>query len=758
MPFEQIPLFSEDADSTKHSKPTPSVNMHSQEDWSPRALPPEAEKPAAAEQPPEPAQEPAPKRTRRVARPRRVKKEEDSKEAGTPAPAENADSSGSGGGEDTVPKKAPARRRGRPLAKTKKTDADPVSGEGESTGPSTSQKSGRKDSSGDQDVFVSSKASRAEENESSPGSGHDPGNDRHSDAAPGEPRASDGASGDQSKREEGGDGAGRPDDAGTKSQSGGNEPDKNEPSGHFRKGPRPDRGRPDFQHPRDREGFRPRHGGPGGFSGPRPPKPGFQPGNNPAFGPGKKKKKKKKIGGAGGGGGPAQESAPYLGELPDVSRFQDFEALTTRAEEYAGEPLHLDKLYELSLHELVERARDSGVVLDTAPNRRILISRLLQKAEEEKRPIHDRGILHVSERGYGIIARHSHNYHPQPEDTFVAQTFVRRFGLQKGHLVEAQIRAPEDHERCPAALRLLKVMEKDPTEVADTAPFEDLIPYYPTQRMLLELAGSEAGMKDVSMRSVDLLTPIGFGQRGLIVAPPRTGKTVLLQQIANSVAANNPQAHLIVLLIDERPEEVTDFRRNTKGEVVSSTFDEPADSHVEVAEMVIEKSRRMVENGQHVVILLDSITRLARAYNTMMPNSGKILSGGVEANALQKPKRFFGAARNIEGGGSLTILATALIDTGSRMDEVIFEEFKGTGNMEIHLDRALVDKRVFPALNIEKSGTRKEELLYHPDEMSRIYSLRRAIQGVPTVEAMEMLVQRLKKTKSNAEFLMAMNR
>ena len=288
-------------------------------------------------------------------------------------------------------------------------------------------------------------------------------------------------------------------------------------------------------------------------------------------------------------------------------------------------------------------------------------------------------------------------------------------------------------------------------------PFEDLVPYYPLERMLLETS-PDVSWDNLSMRVVDMLTPIGFGQRGLIVSPPRTGKTVILQCIANAIARNYPKAHLIVLLVDERPEEVTDFQRQVIGEVISSTFDQSAESHVHAAEMVIEKSRRMVEDGRDVVILLDSITRLARAYNTTMPSSGKILSGGVEASALQKPKRFFGSARNIEDGGSLTILATALIDTGSRMDEVIFEEFKGTGNMELHLDRALVDKRIYPAINLEQSGTRKEELLYHPDEMNKIYSLRRAMKGVPSSEAMELLIQRVKKTKSNAEFLMGLNR
>jgi transcription termination factor Rho len=298
-------------------------------------------------------------------------------------------------------------------------------------------------------------------------------------------------------------------------------------------------------------------------------------------------------------------------------------------------------------------------------------------------------------------------------------------------------------------------MGGDPEAISKVTPFEELVPYYPLKRILLEAPEVQ---KDVSMRAVDILTPIGFGQRGLIVAPPRTGKTVLLQNIANSVSENSPDATLILLLIDERPEEVTDFRRHTKGEVVSSTFDESPESHVHCAEMVGEKARRLVEQGRHVVILLDSITRLARAYNALASNAGKIMSGGLEATALQKPKRFFGAARNIEGAGSLTIVATALIDTGSRMDEVIFEEFKGTGNMELHLDRGLVERRVFPAINIDRSGTRKEELIYHPEELQRIYGLRRAMQGLGPIESMEMLIQRLKKTKSNAEFLLSLSR
>jgi transcription termination factor Rho len=340
---------------------------------------------------------------------------------------------------------------------------------------------------------------------------------------------------------------------------------------------------------------------------------------------------------------------------------------------------------------------------------------------------------------------------------YVPQALIDYYGLLPGHIVKAQLHPHRENESCPFVVKVETVMGLDPDQLTEIVPFTEGVPYYPTDRILME-TDSESKWDNLSMRVVDCLTPIGFGQRGLIVAPPRTGKTVLLQGMANAIQKNYPKAHLIILLIDERPEEVTDFRRQVHGEVISSTFDESAESHVHAAEMVIEKARRMVEVGQDVVILLDSITRLARAYNTMMPSSGKILSGGVEANALQKPKRFFGSARNIEGGGSLTILGTALVETGSKMDEVIFEEFKGTGNMELHLDRGLSDKRIFPALSMDKSGTRKEELLYHPDEMLKIYSLRRAMKGLPSTDAMEMLIQRIKKTNTNAEFLMSVSR
>ena len=422
-----------------------------------------------------------------------------------------------------------------------------------------------------------------------------------------------------------------------------------------------------------------------------------------------------------------------------------------------GPPVDFDTIYRCSLKELVQEAKTFGIESASAPQRNELIRAILSAAAATQRPIHVTGTLEILEAGYGLLTYQQDSYALSPQSAFVSAALIQRYGLKRGHILKAQIHPQREGSSCPFAVKLLKVMDRPLDEISQIPPFTERIPYYPLERLRLETDG-ETSWDNLSMRIVDLLTPIGYGQRGLIVAPPRTGKTILLQGIANSIQTNNPQSHLIVVLIDERPEEVTDFRRQVKGEVISSTFDQSAESHCHAAEMVIEKARRMVETGEDVVILLDSITRLARAYNTLSPNSGKILSGGVEAGALQKPKRFFGSARNIEDGGSLTILATALIDTGSRMDEVIFEEFKGTGNMELHLDRTLSEKRIFPALSFEKSGTRKEELLYHPDEMGKIYSLRRAMKGVPSQEAMEMLIQRVKKTSTNVEFLMSLSR
>jgi transcription termination factor Rho len=365
------------------------------------------------------------------------------------------------------------------------------------------------------------------------------------------------------------------------------------------------------------------------------------------------------------------------------------------------------------------------------------------------------GTLEVLPDGFGFLRSPDYNYLPCPDDIYISPSQIRRFGLHTGAVVAGQIRPPKENERYFALLRVEAINYHDPDILTQKVVFDDLTPLHPAKRLSLE-----ADPTEINMRVMDLVTPIGKGQRGLIVAPPRTGKTILLQKIANSVLRNHPECYVIVLLIDERPEEVTEMERTVKSEhaeVVSSTFDEPASRHVQVSEMVIEKAKRMVEYGTDVVILLDSITRLARAYNTEVPHSGKILSGGVDANALHKPKRFFGAARNIEEGGSLTILATALIDTGSRMDEVIFEEFKGTGNMELHLDRRLVDKRVWPAIDVNRSGTRKEDLLMDPEELRRMYILRKVLSDMNPVEAMELLINRMARTKSNAEFLMSMN-
>jgi transcription termination factor Rho len=454
---------------------------------------------------------------------------------------------------------------------------------------------------------------------------------------------------------------------------------------------------------------------------------------------------------------PPPALAPVYGDLPDPARFADLAALDALAKEISsgkGEPLYLDHLYSLNLADLTAFARELKVPFEGAPNRLQLILQIFGAATKDRRPLADRGYVDITDRG-AFIVHEQVNYRLYPEDAYLPESLIRRYGLKRGHRVEVLIQPPREGERCPSVVRIDNVMGLDPEEISKVVPFEELIPYYPLKRILLE---DTEVQKDVSMRTVDILTPIGFGQRGLIVAPPRTGKTILLQNIANSVSENSPSAKLICLLVDERPEEVTDFRRHTKGEVVSSTFDEAPENHVHCAEMVGEKARRLVEQGEHVVILLDSITRLARAYNALASSSGKIMSGGLESNALQKPKRFFGAARNIEGAGSLTIIATALVDTGSRADEIIFEEFKGTGNMELHLDRGLVERRIFPAINIDRSGTRKEELIYHPEELQRIYGLRRAMQGLGPIESMEMLIQRLKKTKSNAEFLLSLSR
>jgi transcription termination factor Rho len=417
-----------------------------------------------------------------------------------------------------------------------------------------------------------------------------------------------------------------------------------------------------------------------------------------------------------------------------------------------GMTLNMAQLQVMPIGELNKMAKEMGIENFGTMRKHEVIFQILQKNAERSGAMFAEGVLEILPEGFGFLRSQAFNYLPCPEDVYVSPSQIRRFDLQTGDIIAGQIRPPKEKEKFFALLKVEAVGHEDPDKAKEKTHFDNLTPLFPNKRIILETVSEE-----LNTRVVDLVCPIGKGTRGLIVAPPRTGKTVLMQKLANAILKNSPEVYLIILLIDERPEEVTDMERSCKGaEVVSSTFDEPPERHVQVAEMVIEKARRMIEHKKDVVILLDSITRLARAYNTVQPHSGKILSGGVDANALHKPKRFFGAARNIEEGGSLTIMATALIDTGSRMDEVIFEEFKGTGNMEIHLDRGLVDRRIFPSINIERSGTRKEELLYHPDEYSRIVLLRRALTGVPPVEAMELLLNKLKRTRSNIEFLLTM--
>jgi transcription termination factor Rho len=418
-----------------------------------------------------------------------------------------------------------------------------------------------------------------------------------------------------------------------------------------------------------------------------------------------------------------------------------------------GEGLPITDLQHLSIQKLTQIAKDMNVAGATGMRKQELIFQILKAQTEQSGFIFSEGVLEVLPDGFGFLRAPDYNYLPGPDDIYVSPSQIRKFDLQTGDTVSGQIRPPKEGERYFALIKVEAVNFEAPDQSRDKLFFENLTPLYPQERLKLETVA-----EGLSSRVMDLMTPIGKGQRGLIVAPPRTGKTMLLQSIAQSVSANHPEVYLIVLLIDERPEEVTDMQRSVDGEVISSTFDEPAQRHVQVAEMVIEKAKRLVEHKKDVLILLDSITRLARAYNTVIPPSGKVLSGGLDSNALQKPKRFFGAARNIEEGGSLTIMATALIDTGSRMDDVIFEEFKGTGNMEINLDRKLVDKRVFPAIDIQKSGTRKEELLLPRDDLNRIWVLRKVLNPLSPVEAMELLLDKMGKTKSNADFLAAMQK
>ncbi|PLX88977.1 MAG: transcription termination factor Rho [Desulfuromonas sp.] len=415
--------------------------------------------------------------------------------------------------------------------------------------------------------------------------------------------------------------------------------------------------------------------------------------------------------------------------------------------------MNLKELKQKKISDLIDMAKEMGLEEIGGQRRQDLIFNMLNATAAKKKAIFGEGVLEILPDGFGFLRAPDANYLPGPDDIYISPSQIRRFGLRTGDTVSGQIRPPKEGERYFALLKVSEVNFEDPSKMREKTFFDNLTPLYPEEQLVLETTADNK-----ATRVMDLVSPIGKGQRGLIVAPPRTGKTVLLQNIANSISANHPEAYLIVLLIDERPEEVTDMQRSVNGEVISSTFDEPANRHVQVAEMVIEKAKRLVEHKRDVVILLDSITRLARAYNTIIPSSGKILSGGVDAHALHKPKRFFGAARNIEEGGSLTIIATALIDTGSKMDEVIFEEFKGTGNMELHLDRRLADKRTFPAMDINRSGTRKEDLLVEDASLQRIWLLRKVLSSMNVVDSMEFMIDKLMETETNQDFLDSMNR
>lgn len=415
--------------------------------------------------------------------------------------------------------------------------------------------------------------------------------------------------------------------------------------------------------------------------------------------------------------------------------------------------LNAAQLSKATMAELVKLATDLKVVTVTGLRKQELIAKILeaQVRETSGSVITGQGVLEVLQDGFGFLRSPDYNYLPGPDDIYISPSQIKRFGLRKGDTVAGQVRPPKDQERFFALLQVHSINGVSVEDISSRSLFDNLTPLYPMARINLETKKDE-----INTRVLNLIAPIGKGQRGLIVAAPRTGKTIFLQKLANAISENHPDVSLIVLLIDERPEEVTDMQRSVKGEVISSTFDEPADRHVQVAEMVIEKAKRQVEMRRDVVILLDSITRLARAYNTVTPSSGRVLSGGLDSNALQRPKRFFGAARNIEEGGSLTIIATALVETGSRMDDVIFEEFKGTGNMEVYLDRKLADRRIFPAIEINRSGTRKEELLLSPDELNKTWVLRKVLSALPSVDAMELLIEKLSATKSNKDFLRSM--
>ena len=421
--------------------------------------------------------------------------------------------------------------------------------------------------------------------------------------------------------------------------------------------------------------------------------------------------------------------------------------------------MNLQELKDKSSADLISEAEKLGIENPSTLRKQEILFAILKKLAEKGEQITATGVLETLQDGFGFLRAMESNYLPGPDDIYVSPSQIRRFGIRKGDTVEGEIRAPKDQERYFALLKVNKINFEDPEKTKHKINFDNLTPLYPEEKVKLEIEKTKVEKKtDVTARVIDLVAPIGKGQRSLVVAPPRTGKTVILQNIANSITANHPEIYLIVLLIDERPEEVTDMQRTVKGEVVSSTFDEPAQRHVQVAEMVIEKAKRLCEHKKDVVILLDSITRLGRAYNAVVPSSGKVLTGGVDANALQRPKRFFGAARNIEEGGSLTIISTALIETGSRMDEVIFEEFKGTGNSELILDRKVADKRIYPALDITRSGTRREELLFEKDDLSKMNVLRRIISPMGTMDGIEFLISKLKNTKNNADFFDSMNK
>jgi len=439
-------------------------------------------------------------------------------------------------------------------------------------------------------------------------------------------------------------------------------------------------------------------------------------------------------------------------DIKDIKDTMDTNDTNEKYEEIKKGDMHITALQKMTIKELQDTAKKEGIKECSGLKKQELIFKILKERVNQNGLMYGEGVVEVLPEGFGFLRSPDYNYLPCPDDIYISPSQIRRFGIRTGAIISGQIRPPKENERYFALLRVEAINYENPDRLNEMIVFDDLTPLHPNKRLLLEVKKDE-----VEMRIMDLVTPIGKGQRGLIVAPPRTGKTVLLQEIANSITKNHPEVYLIILLIDERPEEVTEMARAVQAEVIGSTFDEPASRHVQVAEMVIEKAKRMVEYKKDVVILLDSITRLARAYNTEIPHSGKILSGGVDANALQKPKRFFGAARNIEEGGSLTSTLKLFIDTGSRMDEVIFEEFKGTGNMELHLDRRLADKRLFPAIDINRSGTRKEELILDPDELKRVWVLRRVLNEMNPADVLELLISRLTKTQTNAEFLMSMN-